>query len=126
GSSAQSCAVSYELTTLGGRPALQVTADRAWLDDPARVYPVRIDPSTWTADDTGDVFVDNDSGTTNQNGNDLQIGTSNSGTTIARSFIHFDGFDADFGGMQITAASLKLYHTWSFDCTHHLAFSVSK
>ena len=45
----------------------------------------------------------------------------------ARSFIHFDDFDTNgFLGKRITAASLKLYHTWSYDCTTHQPFYVHR
>jgi large repetitive protein len=126
GDSAHSSAVTYALTTAGGQPALQVTADSAWLHDPARVFPVRVDPTISTFTD-GDVYVDNDpsTGAAEQNGDNLPVGTLN-GTIIARSFVAFDHFDEDqMMGKKITAASLKLYHTWSFDCTHHLPVNVS-
>ncbi|MFC9690939.1 LamG-like jellyroll fold domain-containing protein [Kribbella sp. NPDC056951] len=47
---ATSNAVTYELLTVNGRQTLKVTADDAWLDDPARVYPVRIDPTVIPTD----------------------------------------------------------------------------
>ncbi|SCL73361.1 RHS repeat-associated core domain-containing protein [Micromonospora peucetia] len=40
-----STAVSYQLLTVGGKPTLRVSADDGWLRDPARVYPVRLDPT---------------------------------------------------------------------------------
>ncbi|MHB8925679.1 MAG: DNRLRE domain-containing protein, partial [Coriobacteriia bacterium] len=46
---AYSKAVHYELKSLGVNWRLDVVADEGWLGDPARVYPVRIDPTTyWT------------------------------------------------------------------------------
>ncbi|WP_431947191.1 LamG-like jellyroll fold domain-containing protein, partial [Micromonospora marina] len=125
GAPAQSSAVAYELITVDGQPALRVTADAAWLADPARRYPVRVDPSTWDTIDTGDVFVDNDSSTTNHNTNDLPVGTWNNGTSVSRSFIHFDEFDNDgLVGTQIRAAKLFLYHTWSWSCGDNTPFFV--
>jgi RHS repeat-associated protein len=42
---AHSAAVSYRLVDSGGAPALEVTLDGAWLRDPARAYPVLVDPT---------------------------------------------------------------------------------
>ncbi|MFF5055016.1 LamG-like jellyroll fold domain-containing protein [Micromonospora sp. NPDC000663] len=42
---ATSTKVAYELVTTSGQTALKVTPDRAWLTDPARRYPVEVDPT---------------------------------------------------------------------------------
>ncbi|HEX6682161.1 MAG TPA: RHS repeat-associated core domain-containing protein, partial [Candidatus Limnocylindrales bacterium] len=42
---ATSTAVRYELLTAADRPVLRVSVDEAWLRDPARVFPVRLDPT---------------------------------------------------------------------------------
>ncbi|WJK43714.1 polymorphic toxin-type HINT domain-containing protein [Solwaraspora sp. WMMA2056] len=127
GAPAQSPDVDFAIVELpDGGQALQVTADRAWLDDPARVYPVRVDP-TATTGTTGDVYVDSDTLTTNHNGDNLPVGTYDGGGVKARSFIHFDEFDDDgFLGKRITAANLKLYLTWTYSCTEHRAFNVHR
>jgi RHS repeat-associated protein len=126
GAPAESDDVAMELITVDGAPALRVTADQAWLNDPARVYPVRVDP-TVTTGTTGDVYVDNDPDTTNHNGDNLPVGTWNGGTVKARSFIHFDEFDDDgLLGKRFSAASLKLYLTWTYDCTSHKPFYVHR
>jgi len=119
--------VTYRLIEQDGAPALQVDADRAWLLDPARVYPVRVDPSVETVDN-GDVFVDNDSSTTNQNGLFLPVGTNN-GTIKNRSFLHFGEFlTVDAGVVEnkkITSAKLKLFLTYA-KCNVNLPFSVHR
>ncbi|WP_434739682.1 LamG-like jellyroll fold domain-containing protein [Micromonospora sp. SH-82] len=126
GAPAESSGVTFELITVAGAPALRVVADRAWLDDPSRQYPVRVDP-TVTTGTTGDVYVDNDSATTNHNGDNLPVGTYDGGTVKARSFINFDEFDDDgLIGKRITAAKLRLYHTWSYDCSSHKPFQVHR
>jgi hypothetical protein len=43
GDGARSTAVHYRLITVGSNTVLVVEADRAWLDDPARVYPVYVE-----------------------------------------------------------------------------------
>ncbi|GIF97014.1 LamG-like jellyroll fold domain-containing protein [Catellatospora citrea] len=118
--------ITYELVDTPGGQALRVTADAAWLRDPARVYPVRVDP-TATTGTTADVFVDNDSSTdsSTQNGHSLAVGYDNE--SPARSFIAFDEFDDDgFLGKRITSAKLRLFHTWSWNCTAHLPVYVHK
>ena len=42
---ARSAGVTYRLVTSGGGPALEVTLDAGWLRDPARHYPVQVDPT---------------------------------------------------------------------------------
>ncbi len=126
GDMATSSAVSMTLTEVNGEPALKVVADRKWLDDPARVYPVRVDP-TVTTGDSSDVYVDNDSGTgaADQNGDNLPVGTwDGTAATKTRSFIHFTGATTPAVNQRITAASLKLYLTWQLDCTQDRAFNV--
>ncbi|WP_430498449.1 LamG-like jellyroll fold domain-containing protein [Micromonospora trifolii] len=126
GAPAESDAVTFEIVTVDGAPALKVVADPAWLRDPARQYPVRVDPTTTTGT-TGDVYVDSDSETTDQNGDNLPVGTYNGGDVKARSFIHFDEFTSDgLAGKRFSAAKLRLYHTWSFNCTSHKAFDVHR
>ncbi|WP_170154255.1 LamG-like jellyroll fold domain-containing protein [Actinoplanes italicus] len=118
GAPAESSQVRYDLITVDGGPALKVTADAAWLNDPVRQYPVRVDPTLQTAD-TGDVFVDDTSTTGNHNGDDLPVGTWDGGSTRSRSFIHFDRFDNDkLVGTQIMSAKLSLWHSWSYNCTN--------
>ncbi|GLW35157.1 hypothetical protein Areg01_80930 [Actinoplanes regularis] len=119
GAPAESIAVQYELITVDGGPALKVTADAAWLNDPARQYPVRMDPEISTAD-TGDIFTDNSTSTVEHNGDNLPVGTWNGGDTISRSFMHFDEFDNDgLVGTQIKSAKLFMFHTWSYNCGDH-------
>ncbi|GIH03514.1 hypothetical protein Rhe02_15810 [Rhizocola hellebori] len=127
----KSDAVTYEL--IDGGTALKVTADRKWLDDPARVYPVRVDPTTTFYTD-GDVFVDPDpsTGASAQNGSSLAIGWdgdyvgSPSQRDVKYSYIHFDDFPQVVNGMRVQSATLKLFHTWSPAgmCDQHRPFTV--
>ncbi|WP_410814556.1 LamG-like jellyroll fold domain-containing protein [Micromonospora sp. 067-2] len=126
GAPAESAAVTFEIITVDDAPALRVVADAAWLRDPARQYPVRVDP-TATTGTTGDVYVDSDTETTNHNGDNLPVGTYDGGGVKARSFIHFDEFASDgFAGKRFSAAKLNLYHTWSLNCTAHKAIEVHR
>ncbi|WP_326549262.1 LamG-like jellyroll fold domain-containing protein [Micromonospora sp. NBC_01813] len=106
---AQSAAVAMELTEVDGGPALRLVADRRWLTDPARVFPVRVDPTVTTGPD-GDVFVDSDRTTyaTVQNGNHLQVGYH--GSVGSRTFLNFDISAALTDAKPIIASAyLRLY-----------------
>jgi hypothetical protein len=122
-----SSAVRYELVQADRGQALRVSADEAWLHDPARVYPVSIDPS-FDASTTEDVFVDNYNGSVHD-GNNLPVGTAGGMTgwnpacncynaiERHRSFVRFsDSQLAPLANTQITFAKIQLYHTWSYDC----------
>ncbi|GIF05003.1 LamG-like jellyroll fold domain-containing protein [Actinoplanes siamensis] len=126
GAPAESDGVRYELITAAGGPALKVTADQAWLNDPARQYPVRIDPTIETSD-TGDIFTDNSTSTVTHNGDNLPVGTWDGGDTVSRSFMHFDQFDDDgLVGTQIKSAKLFMFHTWSYNCADHEPIEVRR
>ncbi|WP_239118632.1 ricin-type beta-trefoil lectin domain protein [Paractinoplanes ferrugineus] len=120
GTAAESADVDYELVTVDGAPALRVTADPAWLADPARQYPVRVDPTAETQlSGSDDAFTDNSSTTSDQRGDNLPVGTWN-GTVISRSFIHFNNFNSSgLTNTQIRSARLFAFHTFSHDCVTH-------
>ncbi|MFU8851227.1 LamG-like jellyroll fold domain-containing protein [Micromonospora sp. SL1-18] len=75
---ATSTGVTYQLVTAGGQPALQVTLDRAWLADPARAYPVEVDPTVGPAVDPvksdSSMYVHGSSSTSG--GSELLVGRS--------------------------------------------------
>ncbi|MEA5074904.1 MAG: DNRLRE domain-containing protein, partial [Coriobacteriia bacterium] len=52
GGPAYSDAVRYELKATGGSWRLDLVADRDWMRDPLRVYPIKIDPTTYIVDDS--------------------------------------------------------------------------
>jgi RHS repeat-associated protein len=117
GEPATTHSVSYELVRTGGHTRLNVTLDPAWLRDPARVFPVTVDPSygnhgltTYAA--TGDGYTGDRSGE-----NVIKIGSYDSGVNAARSFIMFPSFGIDNSNVNVTAASLDLFDTWATVCT---------
>ncbi|MBB4690108.1 LamG-like jellyroll fold domain-containing protein [Paractinoplanes abujensis] len=127
GAGAQSSAVTYDLTTVDGAPALKVTADPAWLTDPAREYPVRLGATVLTANARTDTFADSDATTTNRDTDDLPVGTWKDKATVSRSFVGFDAKAADgFGAKRVRAATLHLYHSWSADCGNRQPISVRR
>ncbi len=126
GEGVHSSAVTYALVSTASGPALRVDADPTWLHDPARVFPVTVDP-TAISGTSGDVYVDNDSGTTSsdQNGDNLAVGTYNGGTTKSKAFVQFGAFSSAVPGFRITGATLKLFLSWAYSCTTYRPFSVS-
>jgi len=116
GGFAQSSAITYELTTVDGQPALRVTADRAWLTDPARAYPVTIDPTTYMGN-TGDTYVLNTSTTDQSGDNELLVGTWNGGGEKAYSFMTFDGFNNVYYGAKMNGVWLHIFDSWAWTCT---------
>jgi RHS repeat-associated protein len=122
GMPARSTAVSYQLITAGGQPALKMTASQAWLDSPARIYPVTVDPSFQAS---GTTYVD--SAYPNEDYSswaDLLVGTWDNGGEIGNSFLAFDSLGARLAGQHITAASLNLFNYWDASCAA-VPFSVS-
>ncbi|MDI1461343.1 ricin-type beta-trefoil lectin domain protein [Catellatospora sp. KI3] len=110
-----STAVAYELITVDGAPALKVTADRAWLDDPARVYPVSIDPSSFRTN--ADTYVYKTDTSNHSTANNLAVGTWDGGTHVARSFISFYGFQTTFSGATLSSVTLRTFLSWTWNCT---------
>jgi len=85
----------------------------AFLDNPHLVYPVIVDPAL-TLNPLSDVYVRDDSSTSFWSSNELLVGTYDGGTTRARSYLRFR--NTQWAGKQITAATLKIYETWSYSC----------
>ncbi|MDQ3756444.1 MAG: hypothetical protein M3394_01150 [Actinomycetota bacterium] len=107
--------VAYELVPHGGGTALKVTLDRAWLDDPVRVYPVRVDPTNTFYGNADDTYVQTNDTTRNDTFNDLNVGTTSAGANKMRSFIHFDtGFlKGKAKGIGYTRVATYLFDAWS-------------
>ncbi len=121
GEGARSAKVSYELTTVDGEPALRMTADRAWLDDPERVYPVTVDPTTVLASEA--TYVQTDYAANRSAETQIKVGSYDSGTTKANSFLQFSNLGTTLAGQRVSAATLNVWALWSSTCTPE-AFSV--
>ncbi|MEV6200581.1 LamG-like jellyroll fold domain-containing protein [Streptomyces sp. NPDC051771] len=124
GDAAQSRNVTYELTTVDGKadgqPALRMTADRAWLDDPARVYPVTVDPTITASNST---YTQNTIGGDHSTETQIKVGSYDSGTNKTNSFLQFSTLGTTLAGQRVTAASLNVYALWSSTCAAQ-SFSV--
>ncbi|MFE5734003.1 LamG-like jellyroll fold domain-containing protein [Streptomyces sp. NPDC056528] len=120
GDAAQSRAVTYELTTVDGKPALRMTADRAWLDAPERVYPVSVDPTVTASNST---YTQNTIGGDHSTETQIKVGSYDSGTNKANSFLQFSSLGTTLKGQRVTAATLNVYALWSSTCVAQ-SFSV--
>ncbi|MEW1721105.1 LamG-like jellyroll fold domain-containing protein [Streptomyces sp. NPDC093109] len=118
GETAQSRDIRYELTTVDGTPdgapALRMTADRTWLDDPARVYPVTVDPTIAASNST---YTQNTISGNHSTEEQLKVGTYNSGTDKTRSLLQFSSLGTTVKGQRVSAAKLNLWALYSATCT---------
>jgi RHS repeat-associated protein len=114
GEPARSTAVHYQLTTVDGGPALVVSADHAWLQDPTRVYPVTVDP-TFDEYTTGSTYAETSNPGNNSGAQELKTGTPD-GSIHAYSFLQFSTFGADYAGAHVSAVSLNLFDFWAWSC----------
>ncbi|MFI8258235.1 DNRLRE domain-containing protein [Streptomyces filamentosus] len=105
--------VGLEVTQNGDTVDLTLTPDAAFLADPARKFPVTVDPAV-NIGASFDTFVQQGYTTDMSTSTELKLGNNGSGQ-IARSFLHFPM--TQITGKQILSASLNLwnYHSWS--CT---------
>ncbi|MER7415782.1 DNRLRE domain-containing protein [Micromonospora peucetia] len=114
--------VTQKVTQSGGTSTITVSADARWLADPARVYPVVVDPTIKIQPvpaDAQDVAIY--SGNTAKNYNDtyqLPVGTDESQTW--RSLLKFDVASAIPANTPIDDAQLQLYYSqtlpqWAYD-----------
>jgi large repetitive protein len=115
GLSAQTHDVSYSLATEGGVEELTMTLDPSWLDDPARVFPVTVDPSVTVsiAGQTATTYVS--SAYTNDYSSDTILDVGYDTTQIARSFFMFPSASIVDTGYHVTAAQFAgfLTHAWN-------------
>lgn len=114
--------VAVTLTGAGGSYRLTYTPDATWLFDPARLYPVTVDPSltiTHSGGNEDDVQINTLIPTGNyRNADYMPVGYTNytgspSGNGSSRGLLHFNGFLND--GYYASAATLKLYQYTNLD-----------
>jgi RHS repeat-associated protein len=117
---AESHVITYELVTVDGGPALKMTADPTWLHDPARVFPVTVDPDF---DETADTFAEYPYNNDNSSDTALKVGYNGAGNK-AYSFLKFDGFFGSFTDAHINSVNLHLFDMWAWTCSAE-PFSVN-
>jgi RHS repeat-associated protein len=98
-----------------GKATLVIAPDAKWFLDPARVFPVTVDPTymTGTTKANFDTWVQTGVTTDQAASQELRIG--NNGSATARSFLNFA--TSAFAGRDILSASLSLWQFNSLSCT---------
>ncbi|MFE2942546.1 LamG-like jellyroll fold domain-containing protein [Streptomyces sp. NPDC059255] len=115
GAEAVSHAVRYELVErAGGASALRVSVDRAWLADPARVFPVLVDPSVETNTATTSMYVT--PGGSVVGSNELRVGKGPSADTITASYLGFPSLTTELKNHKIFGAQLQVVNYDAASC----------
>ncbi|MFF2820997.1 LamG-like jellyroll fold domain-containing protein [Kitasatospora cineracea] len=117
GDGAMSDGVHYSLTTLGGIPALRMELDAAWLHDPHRSFPVRVDPTTQTTVGGGQsTYVMSQFNANYSSESLLKVGTYDGGSHKANAYLTFPVASSALANNYIESAGLALYTVHSAQC----------
>ena len=108
--------VPMSLDTSGATPVLVVTPSLAWLQDPARVYPVIVDPSV-TKNPSLDTFIQTGITSSQASGSEFKVGTYDGGSTKARSLLKFPMTGLTGSKIHILSGTLSVWENWSYSCT---------
>jgi RHS repeat-associated protein len=117
GNGATSTGVSYALTTAGGQPAIQMTLDTTWLDSPARVFPVTVDPSVDSLNSGGTTYVLSPNDADYSGDTEIDAGTYDGGSNVARSFMAFGNVASSLTNDTVLGAVLGVFNSWSYSCS---------
>ena len=122
GDSAYSDAVHYELRRTGLTWRLDVVADTEWINDPKRVFPIKIDPTTYVDYATGrwaecaDAFVTSAYPNNNYGADpELKVGQISSlGTGVNRTYVRPYLGQLVGKNLSVLEAKLGLYCNWRY------------
>ncbi len=109
GGGARSEAVAYDLVEDGSGTSLVVTPDRAWLESPDRVWPVRVDPTTIQPSPFDDTYVKQGVTADHSGATELRAGPEGGANTAAYMRFYF-GIPAD---ALVKAATLSAWNGYS-------------
>ncbi|WP_297546882.1 LamG-like jellyroll fold domain-containing protein [Amycolatopsis sp.] len=113
---ARSTAVTYTLVGDAANPVLRVTADAAWLADPARVFPVKVDPTVVGPGTNGSTYTQSPYNADNSGDPNLSVGTYNGGGNTAAAYLKFDSATSGLAGDHILGTKLWMYETYAYSC----------
>ncbi|MER5429269.1 LamG-like jellyroll fold domain-containing protein [Streptomyces sp. NPDC002588] len=125
GDPATTHAVTTRLVENGDGYALEITLDAGWLHDSHRVFPVTVDPTVddgWTT-----TYAESGSGNSIDHSYEqtIKVGSYDSGTHSANSFVNHWDTAWDGSNATVTAATLHLFDTWASTCTAPERFDVA-
>jgi len=112
GAGSMSAAVAVDMVAVPGGWRLTMTPDLEWLQDPARAWPVVLDPTTTVGPPTKDTILaeDDDRGGVYGNATWLRVGSlSDSTASRRRSLVAFTMPNTIPTGANVSDASLSLY-----------------
>ncbi|SDO66699.1 RHS repeat-associated core domain-containing protein [Nakamurella panacisegetis] len=124
---AGSWGVTYTITRTGAGWSLGVALDRKWLLDPARKFPVTVDPSVTVKDDEDDTWIQE--GSSNSHAGPGPSSLSGAEQYLAVGPVPPDGGSGEatisllhiplssLAGQTISSAQLELDEVWSSSCT---------
>lgn len=113
---ARSNGVKYSLDKASGDTwSLRVDADQTWLRDPARVFPVTLDPTTERFDTDGDAMFVRSNGFGGAVGG-LEVGRVE-GNPVSRTYLHFGNALNALRNRYVVSASLAVDNVYSTNCT---------
>jgi RHS repeat-associated protein len=87
--------------------------DTSWLNDPARVFPVTLDPTVSPVSDVSDTYVMTGDTVDRSGANDLELGAGNG--QVARTLINWD--TSAFVHSHINSATVYFWNWYSASCT---------
>ncbi|MEV0681664.1 LamG-like jellyroll fold domain-containing protein [Actinosynnema sp. NPDC050436] len=117
GTGAYSAGVTYRLDERDGKTVLHVGIDKAWVNDPARVYPIKVDPSVEDRQVDASTFVQTGFVTPQYSMAELRAGTWDGGYNKAATYLNFGSVSSRFAGQYILGAQLWLANIHSFSCS---------
>ncbi|HKT00126.1 MAG TPA: LamG-like jellyroll fold domain-containing protein [Rugosimonospora sp.] len=124
GERATTHAVTYQLVPMPGGVQLRMSLDPQWLRDPARVFPVTVDP-TFNAFAVSTYVASNTPPVDHSLEDFLKIGSYDSGTHSASSYVSFPGMGIDNSKVTVSAAQLDLRVNWANGCPTAQRFDVA-
>ena len=117
GDGAVSTGVTYALITVDGQAAIRMTLDSAWLDSPARVFPVTVDPSVNSYNSGGTTYVESPGSADYSGDTEIKVGTYDNGSNVARSFMQFSSVSSALSNENVLGAELGVFNSWSYSCS---------
>jgi hypothetical protein len=81
-----------------GKTVLHVSIDRAWVTDPARVFPIKVDPSVEDQQVDTSTFVQSGFRTSQHTMAELRAGTWDGGGNKAATYLNFGSVSSRQGG----------------------------
>ncbi|GAA2997286.1 hypothetical protein GCM10010483_47580 [Actinokineospora diospyrosa] len=117
GTGVNSDKVTYALDSQGGKTVLRVSVDKAWVTDPARVFPIRVDPSVVDVQADASTFVQTGFTTPHHTMAEVRTGTWDGGSNKAATYLNFGSVSSQLAGQYVVGAELWLANIHSFSCS---------